>query len=215
MAARDQHGPNPPFGGEFSVIGKPHRKVDAMAKATGEAVYTDDIQLPGMLHAKTLRSPHPHARIVASTRAARWRMPGRSRGHHRQGHARALRRHSLDAGRERPGRGQGRFIGDGVAAVAAVDEDTAIEACERSRSTASCCRPCSDPEEALAAGEPTDPRRQEGQRSPSTSPGVRRRRWRRSPGRTWWSKASTSSRAPRTRRSSRTAPWRASSRTAC
>src|SRR5690606_37409115 len=37
----------------------------------GTTVYTDDIVLPGMLHAKILRSPHPHARIVSiDTRAA-------------------------------------------------------------------------------------------------------------------------------------------------
>jgi len=54
MAARDLHGPGAPWG-EFRVIGKPLRKVDGIAKATGAAVYADDIVLPGMLHAKTLR----------------------------------------------------------------------------------------------------------------------------------------------------------------
>ena len=58
------HGPEAPWE-EFQVVGKPHPKVDGLAKATGEAIYADDIQLPGMLHAKTLRSPHPHARIVS------------------------------------------------------------------------------------------------------------------------------------------------------
>ena len=57
VAARDIHGPNPPWPDGFSVVGKPQRKVDGLAKATGEAVYTDDIVLPGMLHGKTLRSP--------------------------------------------------------------------------------------------------------------------------------------------------------------
>ena len=58
------HGTEAPWE-DFKVIGKPHRKVDGLAKATGEAVYADDIQLPGMLHAKTLRSPHAHARILS------------------------------------------------------------------------------------------------------------------------------------------------------
>ena len=65
MAARDQHGPGPPWGDSFGVIGKDLRKVDGLAKATGEALYTDDLVLPGMLHARTLRSPHAHARILS------------------------------------------------------------------------------------------------------------------------------------------------------
>ncbi len=47
----------------FSVIGKPLRKVDAVAKCAGETRYADDIELPRMLFAKLLRSPHPHANI--------------------------------------------------------------------------------------------------------------------------------------------------------
>ena len=65
MAARDIHGPKPPWGEHFQVIGQGHRKVDGPAKATGDAIYADDIVLPGMLHAKTLRSPHAHAKIKA------------------------------------------------------------------------------------------------------------------------------------------------------
>jgi len=47
----------------FSVIGKPLRKVDAVAKCAGETRYADDFNLPRMLFAKLLRSPHPHARV--------------------------------------------------------------------------------------------------------------------------------------------------------
>ena len=47
----------------FSVIGKPLRKVDAMGKCTGETRYANDFELPRMCYAKLLRSPHPHARI--------------------------------------------------------------------------------------------------------------------------------------------------------
>ena len=49
----------------FDVIGKPRRRVDGRAKVTGQTRFADDIALPRMLHAKLLRSPHPHARIVA------------------------------------------------------------------------------------------------------------------------------------------------------
>ena len=68
-------GPDPP-GQRFEVIGKRLRKVDAAAKATGEAVYTDDIALPGMLHAVLLRSPHAHARIRKIDASAALKLPG-------------------------------------------------------------------------------------------------------------------------------------------
>ncbi|NNE44215.1 MAG: hypothetical protein HKN12_08390, partial [Gemmatimonadetes bacterium] len=38
--------------------------IDGASKVTGSAVYTDDIQLPGTLVGKILRSPHAHAKIV-------------------------------------------------------------------------------------------------------------------------------------------------------
>jgi len=48
----------------YSVAGKDARRVDGIEKVTGKAVYTGDIQLPGMAYAKILRSPVPHARIT-------------------------------------------------------------------------------------------------------------------------------------------------------
>ena len=48
----------------LSVIGKPLRKIDAMAKCAGETIFADDLNLPRMIYAKLLRSPHPHARIL-------------------------------------------------------------------------------------------------------------------------------------------------------
>src|SRR4029079_12664308 len=48
----------------FRVIGRRTRRIEGAAKVTGRAVYTDDIALPRMLHAKVLRSIHAHARIV-------------------------------------------------------------------------------------------------------------------------------------------------------
>ncbi|MYA61957.1 MAG: hypothetical protein F4X94_05225, partial [Dehalococcoidia bacterium] len=46
-------------------IGKSIPRRDLPAKLTGEAKYAADIQLPGMLVGKILRSPHPHAKIVS------------------------------------------------------------------------------------------------------------------------------------------------------
>src|SRR3972149_3049434 len=62
--------------GEYSVIGRPLIKVDAMAKVTGETKYADDLVLPRMLHAKMLRSPHPHARILSIDTSAAEGLPG-------------------------------------------------------------------------------------------------------------------------------------------
>jgi 4-hydroxybenzoyl-CoA reductase alpha subunit len=47
------------------IVGTPQRKVDAVAKVTGRTVFADDVQLPRMLHAKLLRSTVPHGRIVS------------------------------------------------------------------------------------------------------------------------------------------------------
>ena len=49
---------------ELTYIGKPARRVDALEKVTGRAKYIADRKLPGMLHARCLRSEVPHARIV-------------------------------------------------------------------------------------------------------------------------------------------------------
>src|SRR5215470_13976553 len=48
----------------YNVAGKNAHRVDGIEKVTGKAVYTGDIQLPGMAHAKILRSPIPHARLI-------------------------------------------------------------------------------------------------------------------------------------------------------
>jgi xanthine dehydrogenase YagR molybdenum-binding subunit len=50
---------------ELNVIGKPVARINGRAKVTGAARFTVDVTLPGMLHARLLRSPHPHARVVA------------------------------------------------------------------------------------------------------------------------------------------------------
>jgi nicotinate dehydrogenase subunit B len=50
---------------DFTIMGKPHRRSDAMVKVTGEAKYAADIRLPGMLYAAILRPPVHGARLVA------------------------------------------------------------------------------------------------------------------------------------------------------
>jgi CO/xanthine dehydrogenase Mo-binding subunit len=49
--------------GPLETVGRPAARVDGLARARGEARYTQDIKLPGMLHAAVLRSPHARARV--------------------------------------------------------------------------------------------------------------------------------------------------------
>ncbi|MDR3553257.1 MAG: molybdopterin-dependent oxidoreductase [Syntrophobacteraceae bacterium] len=117
---------------EFSIVGKHVPRNDARAKATGTAVYTDDIKLPGMLHGRLLRSPFAHARIVGIDTSRAEALPGVK---------------CVITGEDIPKVKYGnwrlfpetqdeyalavdkvRFIGDEVAAVAAVDLDIAEEA---------------------------------------------------------------------------------------
>src|SRR3972149_6898125 len=50
------------MGNEY--VGKPVRRVEGVEKVTGRAVYSVDVEIPGMLFGAVLRSPLPHARIV-------------------------------------------------------------------------------------------------------------------------------------------------------
>jgi 4-hydroxybenzoyl-CoA reductase alpha subunit len=141
MAINNGHGQNGNHGGqpeangadagarkEFKVVGKPFRKVDARAKCTGQTKFADDLALPRMLYCKILRSHVPHARIVSIDTSKAAALPGV---------------HAVITGEETPTPygilpvsqdehplcvDKVRFVGDPVAAVAAVDEDTAFEA---------------------------------------------------------------------------------------
>ena len=53
----------PEVGQKYKIIGTRPVRHDGVDKVTGRAVYGADVQLPGMLHGKVLRSPHAHARI--------------------------------------------------------------------------------------------------------------------------------------------------------
>jgi xanthine dehydrogenase YagR molybdenum-binding subunit len=76
-ARPNQHAKYPwPTPAESAVIGKPIDRVDGPAKVSGRAKYTYDINRPGMLHGRILRSPHPHARIVSLDISAAKAAPG-------------------------------------------------------------------------------------------------------------------------------------------
>ena len=62
--------------GAREVVGQPHVRTDGHERARGEAVYTADLQLNGMLHTAVLRSPHPRAKVVRIDLAPALAMPG-------------------------------------------------------------------------------------------------------------------------------------------
>jgi xanthine dehydrogenase YagR molybdenum-binding subunit len=109
---------------EFRIIGKPQPKVDGFEKVTGRAKFASDFTLPGMLHLKILRSPYPHARIVSIDTSKALALPG----------VKAVLTYKDMAAYPRWNPSYpiltdvARFQGDDVALVAAVDEDTAVEA---------------------------------------------------------------------------------------
>jgi 4-hydroxybenzoyl-CoA reductase alpha subunit len=110
------------------VVGKPLLKVDAHAKVTGQTLFADDLFLPRMLHCKILRSTHPHARIVSIDASRALALPGVK---------------AVITGRDLPIKfgilpvsqdeealcvDKVRFVGDPVAAVAALEEEIADSA---------------------------------------------------------------------------------------
>ena len=62
--------------GAREIVGRPATRLDGHERARGEAVYTADLKLPGMLHAAVLRSPHAHARVARIDLAPALALPG-------------------------------------------------------------------------------------------------------------------------------------------
>lgn len=143
---------------DYAYIGKSVPRVDAPAKARGEARYTGDLELPGMLHARVLRSPIPHGRIVRLDTSQAAALPGVV---------------AVITGADCPNspvstwlnlpktfdqyilaKEKVRYVGEEMVAVAAEDEDTAVEALERIEVEFQELPAITDPEEALKEGAP-------------------------------------------------------------
>jgi xanthine dehydrogenase YagR molybdenum-binding subunit len=62
--------------GPLATVGREAPRIDGPERARGEAVYTADLVLPGMLHAAILRSPHSHARVRSVDLAPALAAPG-------------------------------------------------------------------------------------------------------------------------------------------
>ncbi|MBI4330719.1 MAG: molybdopterin-dependent oxidoreductase [Chloroflexi bacterium] len=140
---------------EYAVIGKSVPRIDSPVKATGEAKYFSDMTMPGLLIASLVRSPHPHARIVNIDSRAAERLPGVKAvitGKDTLGVKIGPLRSSRD--RQVICLDKVRFIGDCVAAVAAVDADIAEEAAELVKVDYELLPAVFDPEEALKQDAP-------------------------------------------------------------
>ncbi|MDY6944166.1 MAG: xanthine dehydrogenase family protein molybdopterin-binding subunit [Pseudomonadota bacterium] len=68
--------PEWPANAQLQVVGKDVPRMDALDKVTGRARYTFDVQLPGMLHGRTLNSTVPHARIKSIDTSRAEQYPG-------------------------------------------------------------------------------------------------------------------------------------------
>lgn len=139
--------------GELEVIGRPAPKLDAVAKVTGRLRYVADLDLPGALVAKLVVSTVAHGRILSVDATEAERLPG----------VRAV-----ITGRDLPRTRYGqlvkdqpflptdkvRYLGEPVAAVAAVDERTAERAAQLVRVEYEELPALSTTEDALAEGAP-------------------------------------------------------------
>ncbi|MEQ1884304.1 MAG: xanthine dehydrogenase family protein molybdopterin-binding subunit [Bryobacteraceae bacterium] len=111
----------------LKTAGHPTQRIDALKRVTGTAKYTSDKHFPGMLYARVLRSPHPHARVKSVDVSKAQALPGVKA---------IITRDNCDvvwsSGDTRNKRylfnNPVRYAGDAVACVAAVDRHTAEEA---------------------------------------------------------------------------------------
>jgi len=127
------------IGQELSVVGKRLPRPDALEKATGATKYTVDIKLPEMLVGKILRSPYAHAEIMEIDTSRAEKLPGvEAIITHRDVPRKPFTRSKGDIVIINPDEAilrdeyvfsdKVRFVGDAVAAVAAINESIAFEA---------------------------------------------------------------------------------------
>ncbi len=140
---------------DYSVIGKRIPRIDGRVKVTGEAKYAADYEMPGMLWCKMLRSPYAHAKIlnIDTSRAQRLLgVKGVITGKDFKGWRWGWMPKTRD---EAPiADDKVRYLAEAVAAVAAVDEDTAEEATELIKVDYEELPGVFDPEEAMKEGAP-------------------------------------------------------------
>jgi 4-hydroxybenzoyl-CoA reductase subunit alpha len=140
---------------KYSVIGKRVPRIDAKEKVMGQAKYAADYCLPNMLWCKVARAPHAHARILNVDTSRACKLPGvkavitgKDFGGWTWGFM-ATTRDEPPVAVDKV-----RYMHEAVAAVAAVDEETAEEACELIRVDYEELPGVFDPEEAMREGAP-------------------------------------------------------------
>jgi xanthine dehydrogenase YagR molybdenum-binding subunit len=99
-----------------TLIGKRISRLDGPVKVSGKAKYNSDLNRPGMLYGKVLRSPHPHAKIISIDTSAAEKMPG----------VKAVQ--IINGPSEKGEPYEIQWAGENIVAVAAVDEPTAEDA---------------------------------------------------------------------------------------
>ncbi|MBI4542534.1 MAG: molybdopterin-dependent oxidoreductase [Gemmatimonadetes bacterium] len=140
--------------GPGRVIGRPRRRVDGRAKVTGQTLFADDLFLPRMLFCKLVRSPHPHARIVAVDTAAARAAPGVKLVLTGEDFPIPYGIMPVSQDEHALCRDRVRHVGDPVAAVVAATERQAAEAAGLIRVQYEPLTTIASPEEALATPEP-------------------------------------------------------------
>ena len=140
---------------EYDVLNTRAPRLDAPAKAVGRAVYTDDLAMPGQLYGAILQSPLAHARILNIDASKARKLPGvkdvitaREAGLTKYGVSPARYDETLFAHEKV------RYVGDEIAAVAAVDQETAQEALSLIKVEYEELPAVFDPFEAMADGAP-------------------------------------------------------------
>ncbi|MBF0478913.1 MAG: molybdopterin-dependent oxidoreductase [Candidatus Omnitrophica bacterium] len=114
-------------------VGKSVPRIDGKGLVTGQTKFAYDVQLPGMLVGKMIRSPHPHARIIKIDTTKAEALPGvkavitaKDTGEIKFGSNEFFFPHLVD---QMPLESQKvRYIGDEIGALAAIDEETAEKA---------------------------------------------------------------------------------------
>ncbi|MEW6532455.1 MAG: molybdopterin cofactor-binding domain-containing protein [Thermodesulfobacteriota bacterium] len=116
---------------DFQVLGARAPRLDAPAKSTGQAKYADDLTMPGMLYGAILQSPIAHGKILNIDASKARKLKGvravvtaREAGLVKYGVSPARYDETLYCHEKV------RYVGDEIAAVAAVDLETALEAVE-------------------------------------------------------------------------------------
>ena len=113
---------------DYKIIGHAEVRSDGAEKVTGKALYTVDVELPGMAHGKILRSPYAHARISRVDARKAERVAGVYAVITREDQKQLRMFGAAYKDQTVVAVDKVRYAGDPVAAVAARDEATAAAA---------------------------------------------------------------------------------------